>query len=110
MLIIFSICSCGNEINYSSQDIFPLHEDMVDAYQFWIKIYSQYNTNEYVIHDSKKMNIIYEVVKWGEFDESKIDEPQTREQKQFLKDKLKYYKKILSELAILYQQDESGAK
>jgi membrane-bound lytic murein transglycosylase D len=102
MLIIFSICSSGNEINYSPQDIFPLHEDMVDAYQFWIKIYSQYNTNEYVIHDSKKMNIIYEVVKWGEFDESKIDEPQTKEQKQFLKDKLKYYKKILGELATLH--------
>ena len=102
MLIIFSICSSGNEINYSPQDIFPLHEDMVDAYQFWIKIYSKYNTNEYVIHDSKKMNVIYEVVKLGKFDEKKIDEPQTREQKQFLKDKLKYYKKILSELAILH--------
>ena len=85
MLIIFSICSSGNEINYSSQDIFPLHDDMVDAYQFWIKIYSKYNTNEYVIHDSRKMNVIYEVVKLGEFDENKIDEPQTKEQKQFLK-------------------------
>ena len=102
MLIIFSIYSFGNEINYSSQDIFPLHGDMVDAYQFWIKIYSKYNTNEYVIHDSKKMNVIYEVVKLGEFDENNLDEPQTKEQKQILKDKLKYYKNILEELATLF--------
>jgi membrane-bound lytic murein transglycosylase D len=102
LLIIFSICLSGNEVNYSPQDIFPLHEDMVYAYQFWIKIYSKYNTNEYVIHDSKKMNVIYEVVKLGEFDENKMDEPQTNEQKQFLKEKLKYYKKILEELATLY--------
>ncbi len=102
MLIIYSICSFGNELNYSPKDIFPLHKDMVDAYQFWIKIYSKYNTNEYLIHDSKKMNIIYEVVKWKELDESKIDEPQSKEQKKFLKDKLKYYKKILGELAALH--------
>jgi len=102
ILFIFSVCLSGNEINYSPQDIFPLHEDMVDAYRFWINIYSKYNTNEYVIHDSKKMNVVYEVVKLGELDENNIDEPQTIEEKKLLKDKLKYYKKILEELATLH--------
>lgn len=79
---------------------------MVDACQFWIKIYAKYNTNEYVIHDSKNMKVIYEVVKLGELDENNIDEPQTKEQKQFLKDKLKYYENMLEDLADL-QPDTS---
>jgi len=101
-LIIFSINMSANELNYSPQDIFPLHKDMKPAYHFWVKIFSQYNTNEYVIHDSRKMNIIYEVVKLGVLDESRIDEPHTKTQKQFLKDKIKYYKKILNDLATIH--------
>jgi membrane-bound lytic murein transglycosylase D len=102
ILILFSVFTSGNELGYSSPDIFPLHEDMIDTYQFWIKIFTQYNTNEYVIHDSRNMSIIYEVVTWGALDESKMDEPQTREQKQFFKEKIKYYKRILGDLAAVY--------
>jgi membrane-bound lytic murein transglycosylase D len=102
IVILLSFIGHGNELNYSSPDIFPLHEDMTAAYQFWIKIFTRYNTNEYVIHDAKNMNIIYEVVTLGELDESKMDEPQTREQQQFLKNKIKYYKKILADLASVH--------
>jgi len=102
LLFILSTFLFGNEFNYTPQEIFPLHVDMVDAYQFWIKIYSKYNTNEYVIHDSERMNVIYEVVKLGEINEDNLDEPQTKEQKQLLKDKLDYYKKILGELVKLH--------
>ena len=68
---------------------------MIDAYHFWIKVFTQYNTNQYVIHDSKNLNIIYEVVTWGKLDESNLDNPQTQEQKRFFKNKLQYYKKYI---------------
>ena len=99
--ILFSLTLSGHDLDYSSQDIFPVHDEMVDACQFWITVFTRYSTNEYIIHDSKDLGVIYEVVKWGSLDDD-FDTPQTREQKQFFKSKLNYYEKILTELATLY--------
>ncbi|MBN2423969.1 MAG: LysM peptidoglycan-binding domain-containing protein [Calditrichaceae bacterium] len=100
-LIVFRIGYSGG-LNYSSKDLFPVHHDMVDACEFWVKIFSKYHTNEYVIHDSKKLGLIYEVVKWGELDESKMDDPFTSEQKKYFKNRMNYYEGILTGMAAVY--------
>ena len=92
----------GSELNYSAEEIFPVHEEMNDACQFWIKIFGEYNTNQYVIHDSRKLDVIYEVVTWGELDESIADDPFTKKQKTFFNNKTKQYKDILSNIAAVY--------
>lgn len=101
-LVVYSISIFGNELNYTSKDIFPVHNEMVEACQFWIKIFGQYNTNQYLIHDSRKLNVIYEVVTWGDLDESKADDPFTKEQKEFFKKKTGHYKDLLSGIAAVY--------
>ena len=101
-ILVFMGIVFGKELNYSSKDIFPVHEEMVDACQFWIKIFGQYNTNQYLIHDSREMDVIYEVVTWGELDESKADDPFTKEQKEFFKKKTKYYEDLLSGIVAVY--------
>ena len=101
-LFVFSNSGVGRELKYSSEDIFPVHDEMVDACQFWIQIFGEYNTNQYLIHDSRKLDIIYEVVTWGELDENKADDPFTKEQKEFFKKKTKHYEDILSGIAAVY--------
>lgn len=101
-MIVYSNCLFGNDLNYTSKDIFPVHDEMVEACQFWIKIFGQYNTNQYLIHDSRQLNVIYEVVTWGDLDESKADDPFTKEQKEFFKKKTGHYKDLLSGIAAVY--------
>lgn len=101
-LLFLSYLGYGRNINYPGSDIFPLHDDMVDACRFWIKIYAEYNTNQYVIHDSRNLAVVYEVLKWGDLDESSIDAPFSREQKKYFKEKIKYYKNILADIASVY--------
>ncbi len=102
ILVIFSYTGYANELNYSSQNLFPVHNEMVAASQFWIKIFGEHNTNEYLIHDSRKLNIVYEVITWGKLDESKADDPYSKEQKKYFKNKIKFYKEILVDLAAVY--------
>jgi len=102
ILLIFSYSGYANKITYSSQNLFPVHNDMVAACEFWVKIFGEHNTNEYLIHDSRKLNIVYEVVTWGALDESKADDPLSKEQKKYFKNKIKFYKEILIDLAEIY--------
>ena len=102
IIFIFSYLAFSNELYYSSKDIFPIHDEMVETCQFWIKIFGQYNTNQYLIHDSQKLNVIYEVVTWGDLDESKADDPFTKEQKVFFNKKAEHYKDLLVGIAAVY--------
>ncbi|HES59824.1 MAG TPA: LysM peptidoglycan-binding domain-containing protein [Caldithrix sp.] len=101
-VLLYSYLGFSGELNYSSKELFPVHDEMVDACQFWIKIFGNYNTNQYLIHDSRKLNIVYEVVTWGELDESKADDPFSKEQKVFFKKKTKQYEDLLSGIAAVY--------
>ncbi|MEJ2054823.1 MAG: hypothetical protein P8X42_12955 [Calditrichaceae bacterium] len=102
IVFIFSYKIFSNEIQYSSKELFPLHEDMVDACNFWIKVFAGYNTNQYIIHDSRNLDVVYEVVTWGELDESKADDPFTKKQKKYFKKKINKYKDILTSIADVY--------
>lgn len=89
----------SSTITYTSAEKFPLPKELEPAVQFWIKIYTEYNTNEYVLHDARNLLVIYEVVKFGDLHREKMDLPQTRLQKNILKKKRNHYKAVLRKLA-----------
>ena len=43
-------------------EIFPTNESIQPNVDFWKKIYSEFSSRQGVIHDSKNLNIIYEVI------------------------------------------------
>ena len=97
-LVNISLADSTN-ISYTSPELFPLPKELKPAVEFWIKIYSKYNTNEYVIHDSRRLSVVYEIVEFGSLNKVKMDLPQTRAQRNELRKKMKYYKSILLKLA-----------
>ena len=41
---------------------FPIPLGLESKVKFWKKIYSEYSTDHYIVHDNKDLNIVYEVV------------------------------------------------
>ncbi|MDZ7263374.1 MAG: LysM peptidoglycan-binding domain-containing protein [candidate division KSB1 bacterium] len=70
--IIICMMACFSSIQLLAFDggteIFPVPDNLKPNVQFWIKIFSEYNSNQFVIHDAENLNIIYEVVNANEFD------------------------------------------
>ena len=96
-LAVFSAALFSNEINYSNKDLFPLHEEMKPAVRFWISIYTKYSTDQYLVHDSRQMDVVYEVVELGDI--NKPDAPLTKAENKTLKEKVNYYKDLLNAIA-----------
>ena len=97
-LLIGPYRAVSGEIDYPGKDLFPLPEELEPQVQFWIDIYTRYYTNQYILHDAENINVIFEVVKIGELREDQIDLPQTRTQRNYLKNKKRYYQRILRKL------------
>jgi len=101
-LFVFITTSFGSEISYTSKHLFPLHKDMEPAVHFWIGVYAKHNTNQYVIHDSRHLGVVYEVLSIGKLNVENADAPLDKTQKKQLKDRQKYYKDILKDIATVY--------
>ena len=43
-------------------DPFPQFENIEPNVSFWVKAYSKYTTRQAVVHDSKHLDIIYDVI------------------------------------------------
>lgn len=59
--VIFPVAGIGGECRAS--DPFPLYPCIKPNVTFWTKIYSEYSTTQGVIHDSRDLSIIYEVIR-----------------------------------------------
>lgn len=82
---------------YANNQLFPLPENLKPNVNFWIKIYTQYNDRQFIIHDNKYLNIIYEVVDLDQlFFEDKISEKKKWKTIENIKEE---YQKALIELA-----------
>lgn len=99
IVLFFLSLTHAAEINYSGRDIFPLHEEMEPAVRFWISIYAQYNSNQYVLHDARAMDVIYEVLTIGTLDETAADDPLSKDENDYIKERSKFYKDILNAIA-----------
>ena len=90
----------ANNINYSGMDIFPVDKEMEPAVRFWIMIYAKFYTNQYLLHDSRNLDIVYDVIELGDINNP--DDPLSKVQKKQLKDKADYYKGILTAIAEVF--------
>lgn len=85
----------GNEISYR-KELFPV-DGLEKQVNFWKKIYTQYTTDQAVIHDTKDLDIIYEVIDFKKvFGDVKITEKMKRRLTNKIK---KRYRNIVSGLA-----------
>ncbi len=79
----------------ASSDVFPAYEAMRPNVAFWKKIYTEYDTTDGVIHDSRDLTIIYDVVKLVRQDRpgaGKINQARVKTAR-------RKYKRILGQLA-----------
>ena len=52
----------NRDVHTLSHYNFPTPLGLESKVNFWKKIYSEYSTDHYIVHDKKNLNIIYEVV------------------------------------------------
>lgn len=52
----------SSALGYSSGNAFAIPKGMEKQVQFWVDIYTKYSSEEGVIHDSEKVEVVYEVV------------------------------------------------
>ena len=60
-MVLLSGSVCRAEVQVES-DIFPLYPCIQPNVNFWLKIYTQYSSDQGVIHDSRQMDRIYGVI------------------------------------------------
>ena len=60
-----SSASIPNEVHTLSQYHFTTPPGLQSKVQFWKKIYSEYSTQHALVHDTKRLDIVYEVVYLG---------------------------------------------
>jgi membrane-bound lytic murein transglycosylase D len=88
-----AIANIPKNVHTLSEYGFSVSPDLKVQVEFWKKIYSEYTTSYAVIHDSKNLDIVYEVVYLGD----KTLSRRVRDRK--LKKVKNKYKKILHRLA-----------
>ena len=59
LILVMAICSA--DVNAFSET-FPVYDSIRPNVAFWKKIYTEYTTTQGVIHDKRKLGIIYEVI------------------------------------------------
>ena len=89
-LLLFSLSS----LSYSYSDPFKIPNGLESKVNFWLKIYTQYTTDQVVIHDVDNLDIIYEVV-----DFSGRKHLSERAKRKKIKKIKNFYKKTLRKLA-----------
>ena len=80
---------------YGDAAPFPVYPSIEPNVKFWTKVYSEYSTARGILHDSKNLNIIYEVIDLIDPDQygaKKINKKRTQKAK-------RKYKNILNKLA-----------
>jgi peptidoglycan lytic transglycosylase D len=48
--------------SFPDQQIFPLPEEYKPTVQFWMRVYSEWRDDQLVIHDTKNMNLVLDVI------------------------------------------------
>jgi membrane-bound lytic murein transglycosylase D len=58
LLVTFSLA--GSRLAQAQQDLFPVPDSIRPAINFWVKVYTQADTESGFLHDSQNLSIIYE--------------------------------------------------
>jgi membrane-bound lytic murein transglycosylase D len=60
ILILF--CFSITFANASNEELFPTPEILKPNVQFWTNVYAKYSEREVIIHDNRRLDIVYEVI------------------------------------------------
>jgi membrane-bound lytic murein transglycosylase D len=84
-------------------DLFPVAENLANNVNFWISVFGHYSEHEAILHDTRDLNIIYEV---ADFSNTSEDTLKSRRLKQRKVNKIKNkYRDILRKLAHLKKEE-----
>ena len=87
LLLLVASVAAGND-----DGLFPRPAELEPDVNFWLSIFTEYTTREGVLHDNRKLAVVYEKVA--------LPENVSRRQRQRISDKRRqYYKSILQTLA-----------
>lgn len=80
-----------------TRSLFKVPKEFRPRVDFWKKIYSKYSTNEVVLHDSRDLSIVYEVVDFRKvFRQKNVSE---RKKSRYVKNRRIHYKNLLRRIA-----------
>ena len=92
MLVLISFAIAPAVAQDTGEELFPVPEGLQPDVDFWLSIFTQYNTREGVLHDNRYLGVVYEKVP--------LPEDVSRRQRQRIADKRReHYKSILQSLA-----------
>ena len=87
--LILMVGLTSSTLVYSNSK-FPVQGSMKKRVDFWVKVYTEINSNQAFVHDTDNLDLIYGIVKL----------PRNRKQKnRFLKKEKKRYRKIIQSIA-----------
>ncbi|MGA1869397.1 MAG: transglycosylase SLT domain-containing protein [bacterium] len=92
LIIIFLMYFLAPQGTSAVSTHFPCPDEIIPHVQFWEKIYSQYTTDEGLLHDSNDLTIIYEVINIKDIKGSR------RKEQRLIKKKKNKYKHILNSI------------
>lgn len=78
-------------------ELFPIPEQLKPNVDFWIAVFSQYSRKQAILHDTKDLNIIYEVIDFSKARGDTADSPRLMYKK--IRNSKRHYQKILLKLA-----------
>ena len=93
-VVFISIYSFASH-TYAAQDPFPMPEAIVPNVSFWTQVYAHYTSDQGIVHDSTRMDIVYEIIELRPYDKpgaGKINRKRMKRAK-------KKYREILNRLA-----------
>jgi membrane-bound lytic murein transglycosylase D len=93
VLYVASVMSFGPAVaQATSEELFPIPAELEPDVNFWLSIFTQYNTREGVLHDNRYLGVVYEKVA--------LPENVSRRQRQRIANQRRdHFRKILQTLA-----------
>lgn len=107
LLCVFSLLLNSSVLSHTNPrpNPFKVPQGLESKVNFWIKVYSEYTTDQVIIHDGDNLDIIYEVV---DFTGQKYLSKRQRSKK--VKAVKRFYKQTLRKLAKKKKNSKMGAR
>ncbi len=96
IVIYFFICiNIGTASIAESNPQFPVFQVLKPNIEFWKRVYSQYNSNQGIIHDTDNLSIVYEIIQL----EPRTSRSARRRNIRLIRKKKAHYARLLRQLA-----------
>jgi len=92
MLVVLLLVGVFCSLASASNDAFPRPAKLESDVRFWSRVYTEVTTNQGLIHDNRRLNIVYERLSFSPGMSKKARQKKIKQRK-------KYYQKILLDLA-----------